>query len=53
MTLEATIWVGLSRARKTLVAAAMPEPNKKASSAPSNAAIRLSACCTETLSVLP
>ena len=45
--------VGFSSASSTVVAAAMPEPNSNASSAPSSAAIRFSACCTETLSVWP
>ena len=45
--------VGFSSARKTAVAAAMPEPNIIASSAPSRAAITASACWTETLSVRP
>ncbi len=53
ITSEAMMWVGRSSASSTAVAAAMPEPNSSASSAPSNAAIRLSACWTERLSVRP
>ena len=47
------MWVGRSSAWKTALAAAMPEPNISASSAPSSAAISASACCTEGLSVPP
>jgi len=53
ITCEAIIWVGLSSARKILVAAAMPELNSSASSAPSKDAIRLCVCCTDKLSVRP